>query len=616
MIRAEGDFLYNTRQELNIKGDLILVRRPNTFKKRNVTHFRPCGSCGGMYSKLSLAAHFRKCKENRVKGVKDVILSSKKKAMYISETASNILKNRIFPHLREDDISKEIMSDETIILFGNRLCQKYRSAHMKKMIRAKLRTVGKFFLTFKKICGSESIKLQEVFDPPHYDACIASINEMCKMDVNTGRYASPATAFAIGSYLKKIAFYLEGLSHEVNKTVLENQKEQKRKKITLPSTKDIRSLKTYLEKRQHVHLEKLKEKFKFEVWKDLLGVTLTLVQLFNRRRAGEIERVEIDDFLQYERFNENNEMMVNLNMREKLNSTIIGQAGVDPNNVYLFGLPGSTEAHLSATSLMREFSILCGAQNPESLRGTELRKHIATKCSTMDLGNTEIRDIAEYLGHHEKIHLDHYRVPNAVKDIVRISNILEKAQDSQDENLIDVDNGHHSNMEHISHNPNVFDTNSAVYHADIVLPSVSDQMNVSSRLSWSIDEKSLVHKEAAFYLNNLEQAPLEYCQQLISKHNSLKRRSANSLKAFISNEIKRRKKQLLNPGTPSIRKGTRKYWSNNEKMMVMKHFESYLTTNTLPSLRVCKTIIDKIRNLGENSRNVESLHLQFDEKKN
>ncbi|KAL3285974.1 hypothetical protein HHI36_000488 [Cryptolaemus montrouzieri] len=216
------------------------------------------------------------------------------------------------------------------------------------MIRAKLRTVGKFFLTFKKICGSESIKLQEVFDPPHYDACIASINEMCKMDVNTGRYASPATAFAIGSYLKKIAFYLvsesikkknksrqenikdflillqEGLSHEVNKTVLENQKEQKRrKKITLPSTKDIRSLKTYLEKRQHVHLEKLKEKFKFEVWKDLLGVTLTLVQLFNRRRAGEIERVEIDDFLQYERFNENNEMMVNLNMREKLNSTIM-----------------------------------------------------------------------------------------------------------------------------------------------------------------------------------------------------------------------------------------------------------------------------------------------------
>ncbi|KAL3279455.1 hypothetical protein HHI36_000487 [Cryptolaemus montrouzieri] len=276
-----------------------------------------------------------------------------------------------------------------------------------------------------------------------------------------------------------------------------------------------------------------------------------------------------------------------------------GQAGVDPNNVYLFGLPGSTEAHLSATSLMREFSILCGAQNPESLRGTELRKHIATKCSTMDLGNTEIRDIAEYLGHHEKIHLDHYRVPNAVKDIVRISNILEKAQDSQDENLIDVDNGHHSNMEHISHNPNVFDTNSAVYHADIVLPSVSDQMNVSSRLSWSIDEKSLVHKEAAFYLNNLEQAPLEYCQQLISKHNSLKRRSANSLKAFISNEIKRRKKQLLNPGTPSIRKGTRKYWSNNEKMMVMKHFESYLTTNTLPSLRVCKTIIDKNPELRE-----------------
>ncbi|KAL3273750.1 hypothetical protein HHI36_015178 [Cryptolaemus montrouzieri] len=87
-------------------------------------------------------------------------------------------------------------------------CVKISFCTYEKDDKGQVKNCWKVFLTFKKICGSESIKLQEVFDPPHYDACIASINEMCKMDVNTGRYASPATAFAIGSYLKKIAFYL------------------------------------------------------------------------------------------------------------------------------------------------------------------------------------------------------------------------------------------------------------------------------------------------------------------------------------------------------------------------------------------------------------------------
>ncbi|KAJ8970132.1 hypothetical protein NQ317_000097 [Molorchus minor] len=46
----------------------------------------------------------------------------------------------------------------------------------------------------------------------------------------------------------------------------------------------------------------------------------------------------------------------------------------------------------------------------------------------MDLQGMDIKDVADYMGHHEKIHLEHYRMPNATRDIVRMSRLLEKAQ--------------------------------------------------------------------------------------------------------------------------------------------------------------------------------------------
>lgn len=45
----------------------------------------------------------------------------------------------------------------------------------------------------------------------------------------------------------------------------------------------------------------------------------------------------------------------------------------------------------------------------------------------MSLGDIQIQDIADYMGHHEKTHLEHYRQPNASRNILRISTFLEKA---------------------------------------------------------------------------------------------------------------------------------------------------------------------------------------------
>lgn len=68
------------------------------------------------------------------------------------------------------------------------------------------------------------------------------------------------------------------------------------------------------------------------------------------------------------------------------------QANVSKNNLYVFGLPGAGPCfnYLRANPLMREYSEKCGAANPSTLRGTQLRKQIATQCVLLNLEDNDV----------------------------------------------------------------------------------------------------------------------------------------------------------------------------------------------------------------------------------
>ncbi|XP_074026472.1 uncharacterized protein isoform X2 [Leptinotarsa decemlineata] len=664
-IRVEGDFLYNTQNKYNLEGNLIVVRCP-TSKQRTADQFRPCGNCGGMYSKMSLTAHYRKCQKNRIKGAKDVFLMSKQKSMFISSKASDILRSSVLPSLCDDRVTKTIISDEVIILFGNRLCQKYRSHHLYKMIRAKLRCVATFLITLREISGIPKIKLEEIFDPLHYENCISSINKMCGLNQETGRYKSPATAFAIGSHLKKIAFYMiseyikqknktrqeevkdfllllqEGLAHDINKTVQENQLERNRKKKNiLPSSQDIQHLRIFLDNRRSIFIKKLNDKFTFQAWKELLSVTLTSLQFFNRRRAGEIERVAISDFLNYERLEDNDEMLGHLDSDEKkkVNNYVRflirgklmrgvpvmvnkdnfialklllkfrNEAGVSSDNTYLFGLPGNSHSHLSASKLMNQYSKLCGAEKPNTLRGTQLRKHIATKCATMDLGKTELKDIADYLGHNEKIHLDHYRLPNVAKDIVRMSNILEKAQGDGDGNLsqdsypemctetidsegnLEMSNDDYRDISNESKDSQKLDEINNNSRDISNKSTVSITGRNSRKLSWTKEEKKKVDEEFHLYIDTCEMPSVGECNIFIERESL--NRSIGQVRGYISNQIKKQKAKVLSTSKQKdLKKVKRTRWTSPEKKEAFRIFGKELRTNTLPSTAFCQEILE------------------------
>lgn len=77
--------------------------------------------------------------------------------------------------------------------------------------------------------------------------------------------------------------------------------------------------------------------------------------------------------------------------------------------------------------------------------------------------------------------------------------------------------------------------------------------NSTKRQSWSKDEIEVVEKHARAFIENCEMPTLEMCAAM--RNETLKRRSAESIKSFIANQIKNRKVALLHPGKKSCRRG-------------------------------------------------------------
>lgn len=70
------------------------------------------------------------------------------------------------------------------------------------------------------------------------------------------------------------------------------------------------------------------------------------------------------------------------------------------------------------------FTRMCGTKNPENLRSTHLRKHIATLSQILNLKNNELDQLAKFLGHNIQVHRDFYHLPEATIEVAKIYKLL------------------------------------------------------------------------------------------------------------------------------------------------------------------------------------------------
>lgn len=115
-------------------------------------------------------------------------------------------------------------------------------------------------------------------------------------------------------------------------------------------------------------------------------------------------------------------MMTDL-MKKSVNTIVASRVGIPDSNPYLFAVPG-TESHFRGCDALRELSRHCGAQKPELLRSTQLRKHIATITQIMNLQENDLDILSKYLGHDIRVHREFYRLPDPTIQVAKLSKML------------------------------------------------------------------------------------------------------------------------------------------------------------------------------------------------
>lgn len=76
---------------------------------------------------------------------------------------------------------------------------------------------------------------------------------------------------------------------------------------------------------------------------------------------------------------------------------------IPKSNEYIFANQDLAKGWFHGTSVIRSFAFCCGANNPSSLTSTKFRKQTATILQVMDLNESEMEQLAIFMGHTKKL---------------------------------------------------------------------------------------------------------------------------------------------------------------------------------------------------------------------
>lgn len=249
--------------------------------------------------------------------------------------------------------------------------------------------------------------------------------------------------------------------------------------------------------------------------------------------------------------------------------------GISSKNPYVFGLPNSNPKRhrfLRATVLMQKFSKNCGAKKPSTLRGTSLRKHIATKCADMEMNETEISRVANFMGHHVDIHKNIYRQPVAKVDILSMSRVLEQAQTHKNDSESNIDISDQQDDSALNSSQNIHDTTTTeTSNVDNSLNSSSKNENDSSLVSSSDNERVLRRKRKRSPESKFELQKSKKIDEVDTSTDTYK-----DLSLELSHPRKR--KQLNDDKEYSKRKNqaAKRRWTKEEIQSVGRYFNDYI----------------------------------------
>ena len=348
------------------------------------------------------------------------------------------------------------------------------------------RLIRKLAAKLLRRAGLEDADLQTVIAPKHFRTVLNSVKALAGHSDVDHSYSTPSLAINIGHDLKRCAT-LESIAVEEENPAVERraqafadlyttewndeisgsarrllQTRKMNKPQLLPLAADVAQLTKYLKTVQRDSLSVIEEKAvnaEFcSAFRSLEESILAQLILFNRRRQGEVSKLLMSQISSLAEPTYSQDVYTNLSPLEKelVNSftrieipgkrnnrvpllftselksavsrltdkQIRHDAGVDDHNMFVFAVPNGSQGYIRGSDVLRNFAVKCGATNPENLRSTALRKHVATMSQVMNLKHNELDQLAAFMGHDVRIHREFYRLPHDVTQTAKVAKIL------------------------------------------------------------------------------------------------------------------------------------------------------------------------------------------------
>lgn len=377
--------------------------------------------------------------------------------------------------MANDELSFTAKSDTLITSFGSRYLKSHKEKHLVAVVSQKMRMLARFLLEMR-VENSTIFTLKYCLVPQHFDATIKCSKKVARYNSKTDSFGSPSVILKLGQMLKQCCDLAEFLSLKQSVSLNHNTTEDERKSINnfkymiekqwsyelssnaskeiyqnkwnkpaiLPLTSDIKVFRDHIINVEREAYQALKLKpDNMQAFKDLQESIMVQIVLLNRRRAGEVQRILLDTYLNAPSEVSQEEIghalsPVELELTKSFKRIVIrGKRGrgvpilftthlqkrltfllklretasfINTENLFLFPLTQCSTSCMKASDVIRKFGHKSGAKHPENITSTRLRKHVATISQLLNLSDGDIEQLATFMGHTKDIHKHFYRL--------------------------------------------------------------------------------------------------------------------------------------------------------------------------------------------------------------
>ncbi|XP_041466027.1 uncharacterized protein LOC121416603 [Lytechinus variegatus] len=373
-----------------------------------------------------------------------------------------------------------------VIIFSNKL-DTYTNPQI--MFHKKMRELGRLLQECKlHDVNSEKFNASVyLIDPGNFDDVIKGVKRLAGFNVKTMEFTTPTLAKKVGHSLRGMSEVLHAIgikksdhtmqgtakgfqnlydhewSKKITRHVLRQMKKTKwQKGKNIPFTEDTVKLNETLATDMEEAKTNLQQEVNIENWRGLCEVTLAQAIVFNRRRPGDTQHLEVQDFKSQmkEGIMQHDEIFASLSPAEKIAASRLNlvmvrgkrdrgvpilltkemtecvnilieqrdRVGINEDNPFVFACLGNSLNPLRGHDCIRRFASSCGAKHPDLLTATKVIKHIATCSQVLNLSGNELEQLANFLGHNIHVHREYYRLPQETIFLAKVSKLLLAAE--------------------------------------------------------------------------------------------------------------------------------------------------------------------------------------------